>query len=308
MITGFNTDIDFEGVVYHVQTEDKGLENPIILSLVYDRGTILASKRSPYDDLLDDGLDEAELTERLQKQHKLMCAAVRAGRLEDLKEMTAKNAAASPSGKNGKPSRESKARSGNSKAKTGRKKPIRSVEEEPALSPISKPSIPLSTEPAFADRGVPIPIPNHISIPKPKIRRNTLISLARNVTIVDDAAFLPEDAVAIVSEVPAKATNGSGKLSIEFVGESEFKGGEKRTVCVLVTRGSGRAVVSDVQVMIKVLGSSFRPMIFHSMTDDNGLARMHLQFPRFQTGRATILARALNKDEEVELRRPVLPG
>lgn len=307
MITGFNTDIDFEGVVYHVQTEDKGLENPIILSLVYDRGTILASKRSPYDDLLESGFDETELTERLQKQHKLMCAAVRAGRLADLMEMTAKNAAAAPPGKNGK-TRESKAKSGNSKARTGRKKAVAKREEEPVLSPISKPSIPLSTEPAFADRGVPIPIPNHISIPKPVMRRNTLISLARNVTTIDDAAFLPEDAVAIVSDISGQATNGSGKLAIEFVGDSEFKGGEKKTVCVLVTRGSGKVVVSDVQVMIKVLGSSFRPMIFHSMTDDNGLARMHLQFPRFQTGRATILARALNKDEEVELRRPVHPG
>ena len=48
VITGFNTDIEHDGVVYHVQTEDKGLDSPIILSLVYSGGTILASKRSPY--------------------------------------------------------------------------------------------------------------------------------------------------------------------------------------------------------------------------------------------------------------------
>ena len=51
VITGFNTDIEFDGVTYHVQTEDKGLARPMILSLVYDRGTILASKRISYDDL-----------------------------------------------------------------------------------------------------------------------------------------------------------------------------------------------------------------------------------------------------------------
>ena len=93
MITGFNTDIDYEGVTYHVQTEDKGLATPLILSLVYDRGTILASKRSPYDDLLIDAFDEKVLTDRLQKQHKLICAAVRGGRIEDLKRMTMKDAA-----------------------------------------------------------------------------------------------------------------------------------------------------------------------------------------------------------------------
>lgn len=81
MITGFNTDIEYQGITYHVQTEDKGVATPLILSLVYDRGTILASKRSPYDDLLVEGFDEKALTERLQKQHKLICAAVRSGRI-----------------------------------------------------------------------------------------------------------------------------------------------------------------------------------------------------------------------------------
>ncbi len=44
VITGFNTDIEHDGVVYHVQTEDKGLDSPLILSLVYSGGAILASK------------------------------------------------------------------------------------------------------------------------------------------------------------------------------------------------------------------------------------------------------------------------
>src|SRR5215203_6818012 len=93
VITGFNTDIEHNGVTYHVQTEDKGVETPLILSLVYNRGTILASKRSPYNDLLQGGFDAQQLAERLQKQHKLICAAVRAGRIEELKQMTAREAA-----------------------------------------------------------------------------------------------------------------------------------------------------------------------------------------------------------------------
>ena len=88
MITGFNTDIPFEGVTYHVQTEDKGLDTPLILSLVYVGGAIIAAKRTPYEDLLSKGFDEKVLTERLQRQHKLICAAIKAGRVEDLKKMS----------------------------------------------------------------------------------------------------------------------------------------------------------------------------------------------------------------------------
>ena len=87
MITGYNTDVECDGIVYHVQTEDKGTGNPIILSLVYHEGAILASKRTPYDDLVASGYDEAILAKRLSRQHKLICAAVHAGRIEELKQM-----------------------------------------------------------------------------------------------------------------------------------------------------------------------------------------------------------------------------
>src|SRR5205085_2622672 len=87
VITGFNTDIEHNGTVYHVQTEDKGLAAPVILSLVYVGGAILASKRSPYDDLVAAGYNAQVLAERLQRQHKLICAAINAGRIEDLKRL-----------------------------------------------------------------------------------------------------------------------------------------------------------------------------------------------------------------------------
>ena len=93
MITGFNTDVEHNGVVYHVQTEDKGLESPLILSLVFSGGEILASKRSPYEDLVAAGFSETALAERLKRQHTLICAAINAGRIEDLKRMTAAQAA-----------------------------------------------------------------------------------------------------------------------------------------------------------------------------------------------------------------------
>ena len=97
MITGFNTDIPYDGVTYHVQTEDKGLDTPLILSLVYVGGHIIASKRTPYADLISKGFDEGVLTERLQRQHKLICAAIKQGRVEDLKRMSGPNGGAAQS-------------------------------------------------------------------------------------------------------------------------------------------------------------------------------------------------------------------
>ena len=90
MITGFNTDIEHEGIVYHVQTEDKGLESPLLLSLVYVGGAILAAKRSRYEDLIATGFDEDVLSKRLKRQHQLICAAIRAGRIAELKRMGAR--------------------------------------------------------------------------------------------------------------------------------------------------------------------------------------------------------------------------
>jgi non-ribosomal peptide synthetase component F len=54
VITGFNTDVKYRGVVYHVQTEDKVTTNPLIETLVYKGGEILGSRRLPYAELVKD--------------------------------------------------------------------------------------------------------------------------------------------------------------------------------------------------------------------------------------------------------------
>ena len=77
MITGFNTDVQFNGKVYHVQTEDRGDENPIIESLVYMQGEILDSVRTPYSDL-----DEKALTSVLEDQHKRVLRNIKNGRYD----------------------------------------------------------------------------------------------------------------------------------------------------------------------------------------------------------------------------------
>jgi hypothetical protein len=82
MITGYNTDVRHGEVVYHVQTEDKGVANPFIESLVYVGGQVLASKRASYADLLAEGREEKEIIAFMDHQHRTMIAAIRHGKLD----------------------------------------------------------------------------------------------------------------------------------------------------------------------------------------------------------------------------------
>lgn len=85
MITGFNTDIKHNSKVYHVQTEDKGLSNPYIESLVYVGGEILASRKTSYADRVGEtGFDEKAISNLMEQQHRTMIAAIKRGRLDAL--------------------------------------------------------------------------------------------------------------------------------------------------------------------------------------------------------------------------------
>lgn len=86
MLTGFNTDIDHEGVTYHVQTEDRGGGNPLIESLVYVRGEILATRRTEYRNLVEAGADQGAIRALMERQHKLIVDAIRIGRIDVLTE------------------------------------------------------------------------------------------------------------------------------------------------------------------------------------------------------------------------------
>ena len=88
MITGFNTDIKHNEKVYHVQTEDKGVANPYIESLVYVGGEILASKKTSYAEQLKVGVDDKWIGGLMEQQHRTMIAAIKRGRYDQPAEIT----------------------------------------------------------------------------------------------------------------------------------------------------------------------------------------------------------------------------
>jgi hypothetical protein len=279
VITGFNTDIEHEGVVYHVQTEDKGLETPLILSLVYVGGAILASKRAPYRDLVEEGFDVKVLTERLQRQHKLICAAIRAGRIEDLKRMSEKDAPPAPQVVTQKAS-------ASSVSVVEAAAPPEVELEVPALEIIPGYDLSFSEEsyapqivqpparPVFEDEEPPAP-PAGEPAPSPETTRGAGVDEGPDelyLTLTDD--------------------------------EGDFRAGQFATIKVYVGRGLyGRNAIAGADVTVKILGTTFRPMIITTRTDENGFAVVRAQLPRFNSGRAAIVIRAVAAEEAAELRR-----
>ncbi len=87
MITGFNTDVDSGGQIFHVQTEDKGCSNPIIETLVYTGGEIVCARKTSYSELVAaGGCSEGPIQQLMETQHRELIRQIREGRLskEDL--------------------------------------------------------------------------------------------------------------------------------------------------------------------------------------------------------------------------------
>jgi hypothetical protein len=243
LLTGFNTDVEYGGVVYHVQTEDKGLRTPFILSLVYTGGAILASKRSPYDDLIARGFDEGILAQRLARQHKLICAAVHAGRIDDLKRLSGRDVAESP---------------------VEKRSPQKTITPEPT----------------------------------------------RQTPAANESAQIKEPVVAPVRVPTAERDQPEQPLKVILLEEPELRAGESVTLRVLVSRAAGgrREPARKAHLVVKTLGTNFRPTSTLSTTNNEGIASIPVLLPVFESGRAAVLVRAHIDGETAELRRIILPA
>ncbi len=101
MITGYNTDVRHVETVIHVQTEDKGRANPLIESVVYVAGRVVATKRLSYGQLLEEGKGDPEIAALMDLQHRTVLAAIKAGRFDG--KLLELKAAAAPGGAAARP-------------------------------------------------------------------------------------------------------------------------------------------------------------------------------------------------------------
>jgi len=83
MITGYNTDVRHGSRTFHVQTEDKGMGNPKIETLIYVGGEILDNTRGTYEDLIAGGqASEAQIQARMDEQHKTVIRDIKNGKYD----------------------------------------------------------------------------------------------------------------------------------------------------------------------------------------------------------------------------------
>jgi hypothetical protein len=289
VITGFNTDIEHDGVIYHVQTEDKGLDSPIILSLVYAGGTILASKRSPYKDLIAEGFSDEVLAERLKRQHRLICAAIHSGRIDDLKKMSGRG-------------------------KTAPLPPVEDVIERTVVE--TEPEVE-AAPPAAVENDFEIeywPMTQEWAPPPPAPPRE-------EVEIADESEMEPRyepveaapESLEVEEvqepELVAESVLPDG-LYINILDDDEFYSARRYTLRILITNSTSgqEKPLSNVAVSVKILGTTFRPLIYTLKTESDGVASIATEIPHFTSGRAAVLVRAVARDQAAELRRIIHPA
>ena len=83
MVLGFNHNVKYKDEVFHVQTEDSGVANPHIITLLYRGGVIISSKKTSYSDILKIDNLEVVVEELMKEQHKEMMRRLKAGEFDD---------------------------------------------------------------------------------------------------------------------------------------------------------------------------------------------------------------------------------
>ncbi len=83
MVPGFNHNVKYKGQVFHVQTEDSGVENPHIITHLFLGGNIVKSQKSSYDALLNEPDLIDKVKQIMQAQHKQMLRSLVSGSFDD---------------------------------------------------------------------------------------------------------------------------------------------------------------------------------------------------------------------------------
>ena len=74
-VLGYNHNVRYAGRMWHVQTEDSGVQNPHLFTHLFHDGTILATKKLDYDA----SSDVSAVQKLMQSQHKLMLRELKSG-------------------------------------------------------------------------------------------------------------------------------------------------------------------------------------------------------------------------------------
>jgi len=84
VIPGFNLDIRYKGKTFHIQTEDSGTANPVIMTHLFLFGTILGSRKFDYAPVAGQANVADLVREHMRAELRAMHAALLAGEFDEL--------------------------------------------------------------------------------------------------------------------------------------------------------------------------------------------------------------------------------
>jgi hypothetical protein len=85
MISGMNTETEYQGKVYHIQTEDGGRQNPVITTQLFFKGAILYTQKTPYADIMKAEYLENIVKDLMKQQHTQTIKDLHSGKLLEKK-------------------------------------------------------------------------------------------------------------------------------------------------------------------------------------------------------------------------------
>ena len=81
MLKGLNTDLEWQGLFYHIQTEDWGEKNPFLVTRIFKGGQVVRTIKTNYQNwlILDPEAYSSRLKAVLEDQHKESIENIKGG-------------------------------------------------------------------------------------------------------------------------------------------------------------------------------------------------------------------------------------
>jgi hypothetical protein len=279
MITGYNTDVRYGEIVFHVQTEDKGVSNPFIESLVYVGGQVLASKRASYAEMLAAGKEEKEIVALMDHQHRTMIAAIRHGKLD------AKIASLSASKQTGQ--------------FAAVETPVSGVQPVPNPIP-NKVVLPTPAPPP-----VPVP-PDPIDAGGETMARTTVTPPEASVPAMPRPPARPAMPERTLDQVILEYLTSEAdqeQLVLMLEEERDLVLGSRATLVLRASSSKSGQPMVGTQISVRMISTVLEPRVLATgRTDDRGLLTLGFDIPQVNRGTSALIINAVSSIGRAELK------
>jgi hypothetical protein len=163
MLIGFNNDVEYNGRMFHIQTEDNGVKNASITTILFYQGQILDRRSTSYSDIVKQFTAEEDRNKAIKKRmvelHRTLYKNLFDGHYEEQTDRL--QAAKSGEGPKADPAKST----ADAKAKAPTAAPPAALASSPGLRPIPPPDI------------SPVPVPEDAEGYTPIIRPSSMPQL-----------------------------------------------------------------------------------------------------------------------------------